>query len=146
MADIVDKATRSKMMSGIRAKDTKPEIIIRKLLHREGFRFRLHLRKMPGNPDIVLPKHKLCIFVHGCFWHHHQGCKYAYLPKTRRKFWESKFRENMLRDRVNQSKLISSGWRVMVIWECYIKSHTHMKIISAISDGIRSEIVSLHYP
>lgn len=116
--DRVSKERRSWNMSRIRSKDTKPEVAVRSLLHRQGFRFRLHRRDLPGTPDIVLPKYKTVIFVHGCFWHRHPRCRYAYIPKTRSGFWEEKFAENVKRDRLMRSQLARKGWRVVVIWEC----------------------------
>lgn len=116
--DIISKDKRSWNMSRIRSKDTKPEMIIRSLLHRMGYRFRLHRKDLPGNPDIVLPKYKTVIFVHGCFWHRHKNCKYAYKPKTRVNFWEDKLSGNADRDKIKQSTLKTLGWNVIVIWEC----------------------------
>ena len=113
---------RSRNMSAIKSKNTKPEIAVRRLLHSMGYRFRLHRKDLPGSPDIVLPKYKTVIFVHGCFWHRHENCKYATTPKTRPAFWESKFNENIRRDRTNQNNLIKLGWKVLVIWECDLKS------------------------
>jgi len=116
--DIVTPEKRSRMMAGIRSRDTKPEIIVRSTLHRMGYRFRLHRRDLPGSPDIVLPKYRTAIFVHGCFWHRHRGCKYAYSPKSRVSFWEQKFRDNVERDRRVQRQLRRLGWRVIIVWEC----------------------------
>ena len=113
---------RSRNMSAIKSKNTKPEIKVRKVLHSMGYRFRLHRKDLPGSPDIVLPKYKTVIFVHGCFWHRHENCKYATTPKTRPAFWESKFNEIIRRDRTNQNNLIKLGWKVLVIWECDLKS------------------------
>ncbi len=121
MADIVTREKRSQMMSGIRSKNTKPEIIVRSMLHSMGLRFRLHSKELPGSPDIVLPKHRAVVFVHGCFWHRHENCKYAYNPKSRIDFWQNKFFSNQERDRLNQKSLKSDGWRVIVIWECETK-------------------------
>ncbi len=118
MVDIVDRATRSRMMSGIRGKDTTPERIVRSYLHRQGLRFSLHGRQLPGRPDLVLPKHGVVVFVHGCFWHRHPGCRYAYHPKTRKTFWSAKFNENVARDRRNVRALRAMGWQVFVVWEC----------------------------
>ena len=118
MVDIISEERRSWNMSRIRSKNTKPEMVVRSMLHRMGFRFRLHDRKLPGNPDIVLPKYKTVIFVHGCFWHRHEGCKYACIPKTRIKFWEDKFKGNIARDKRSKSELQALGWNVIVIWEC----------------------------
>lgn len=118
MVDIVDRATRSRMMSGIRGRDTKPEIAVRRYLHAVGLRFRLSPRNLPGRPDIVLPKHKVVVFVHGCFWHRHPGCKYTTNPATRPAFWNNKFAENIARDQRVQLQLKKDGWRVFVIWDC----------------------------
>lgn len=118
MVDIVDSQTRSRMMRGIRAENTRPEIMVRKWLHRSGFRFRLHRKDLPGNPDIVLPKYRAVILVHGCFWHRHQNCRLAYMPKSNEAFWRKKFTQNVHRDHRNIEKLISLGWRVFVVWEC----------------------------
>ena len=112
---------RSRNMSAIKSKNTKPEIAVRKLLHSMGYRFRLHRKDLPGSPDIVLPKYKTVIFVHGCFWHRHKNCKYASTPKTRQEFWEAKFRENINRDKLNQENLSSKGWKIIIVWECEIK-------------------------
>ena len=112
---------RSRNMSAIKSKNTKPEIAVRKLLHSMGYRFRLHRKDLPGSPDIVLPKYKTVIFVHGCFWHRHENCKYASTPKTRQEFWEAKFRENINRDKLNQENLSSNGWKIIIVWECEIK-------------------------
>ena len=112
---------RSRNMSAIKSKNTKPEIAVRKLLHSMGYRFRLHRKDLPGSPDIVLPKYKTVIFVHGCFWHRHKNCMYASTPKTRQEFWEAKFRENINRDKLNQENLSSKGWKIIVVWECEIK-------------------------
>ena len=112
---------RSRNMSAIKSKNTKPEIVVRKLLHSMGYRFRLHRKDLPGSPDIVLPKYKTVIFVHGCFWHRHENCKYATTPKTRKEFWEKKFRENINRDNLNQANLSLKGWKIIIIWECQLK-------------------------
>ena len=112
---------RARNMSAIKSKNTKPEIKVRKVLHSMGYRFRLHRKDLPGSPDIVLPKYKTVIFVHGCFWHRHENCKYASTPKTRQEFWEAKFRENINRDKLNQENLSSKGWKIIIVWECEIK-------------------------
>ena len=112
---------RSRNMSAIKSKNTKPEIKVRKILHSMGYRFRLHSKDLPGSPDIVLPKYKTVIFVHGCFWHRHQNCKYASTPKTRQEFWNKKFNENINRDKINQENLSSKGWKIIIVWECEIK-------------------------
>jgi len=105
-------------MSRIQGKDTAPELVVRSLLHRMGYRFRLHVSRLPGKPDIVLPKHRTVIFVHGCFWHRHKGCKFAYTPKSRNRFWTAKFAENIARDRKVKRELRRLGWTVNVVWEC----------------------------
>jgi DNA mismatch endonuclease (patch repair protein) len=105
-------------MSRVRNKDTKPEILVRSLLHRNGFRFRLHKKGLPGKPDIVLPKYNVVILVHGCFWHRHNGCADATTPKTRTSFWESKFNENVQRDTCTVQALRDAGWKVIIVWEC----------------------------
>lgn len=119
--DIVSKEVRSRMMAGIRGSDTRPEIKVRKLLHKHGFRYRLHSRKLPGRPDIVLPRYRLCIFIHGCYWHRHPGCKYATTPRSREEFWRLKFQQNIDRDTKNRKALLEQGWRVFEIWECGIR-------------------------
>ena len=122
----MDKITsehRSWNMSRIRSKDTNPEKIIRSLLHRMGYRFRLHVKNLPGKPDIVLPKYKTVIFVHGCFWHRHPKCKYAYTPKSRIEFWEKKFADNIARFKIVKKELKHLKWNVLIIWECEIKSN-----------------------
>ena len=118
--DRISKERRSWNMSRVRSKDTKPEVAVRSMLHRQGFRFRLHRGDLPGTPDIVLPKYKTVIFVHGCFWHRHQGCKYAYTPKSRTGFWAKKFAQNVERDRRARRCLAEEGWRAVIIWECQI--------------------------
>ena len=123
---------RSRNMSAIKSKNTKPEIFVRKLLHSMGYRFRLHKKDLPGSPDIVLPKYKTVIFVHGCFWHRHQNCKYASNPKTRIEFWEKKFKENIERDKKTQEKLKNLGWKTKIVWECEIKKQD--KLIKKIED------------
>jgi len=122
MVDIVSTAVRSKMMSRIRTKNTKPEILVRKALHARGYRFRLHREGLPGKPDIVLPKFKTVIFVHGCFWHMHKDCKLARIPSTRKGFWTAKLQANAIRDISTHHKLLALGWRVLTIWECYLRS------------------------
>lgn len=105
-------------MARVRGKDTGPEILVRKLLHRLGYRFRLHRKDLPGKPDIVLPRHRLAIFVHGCFWHRHEGCRRTTSPQTRPEFWQAKFRATVERDARQKATLEAAGWRVAIIWEC----------------------------
>ena len=123
-SEVIHKVSeqRSRNMSAIKSKNTKPEIKVRKILHSMGYRFRLHSKGLPGSPDIVLPKYKTLIFVHGCFWHRHENCKYASNPKTRKEFWESKFKANVKRDFEIQEKIKNIGWQSVVIWECEIKN------------------------
>ena len=109
-------------MSGIGGKNTKPELLVRKALFAAGFRFRLHRKDLPGHPDVVLPGRRVVVFVHGCFWHAHQGCPYAKTPATRREFWEVKLAANVERDRRTREALLSAGWRVLVVWECATRS------------------------
>ena len=122
MADIVDPFTRSRMMASIKGSNTGPEIALRKALHALGLRYRLHDRKLPGRPDIVLPRWKAVVFVHGCFWHRHLGCRYATVPATRPQFWNEKFAANVSRDQRNLDGLASAGWRTRVVWECDLKT------------------------
>ncbi|WP_341962974.1 DNA mismatch endonuclease Vsr [Pseudomonas sp. RC10] len=117
MTDIVDAAIRSKMMSGIKAKNTLPEVLVRKGLHSRGIRFRIHADNLPGKPDLVLRKYSAVIFIHGCFWHGH-ACRYFKVPKTRSEFWISKIQSNQQRDQLHIDELSEAGWRVMVVWEC----------------------------
>ena len=120
MVDVVDSATRSRMMSGIRGRDTRPEILIRRLLHRQGFRFRLHVRDLPGKPDIVLPRYRAVIFAHGCFWHGHD-CPLFKWPETRPDFWRYKIGRNQANDNRAIEVLQANGWRVGIVWECAMR-------------------------
>lgn len=118
MTDIVDSKRRSRIMSRIRGRDTTPELVVRRMAHRLGFRFRLHRKDLPGCPDIVFPRFRAAVFVHGCYWHRHKGCRYAYTPKSRVAFWLEKFNKNVAHDRRSEEALRNLGWRVLVIWEC----------------------------
>ena len=122
MADVVDRATRSRMMSGIRSRNTKPEIIVRKYLHAAGMRFRLSPSHLPGKPDIVLAKYRTVVLVHGCFWHQHVGCKFAARPASNRQFWADKLGGNVARDKRVRRLLRKAGWNVIVVWECQTRS------------------------
>jgi DNA mismatch endonuclease (patch repair protein) len=121
MSDSISPERRSYNMSRVRGKDTKPEKLVRSVLHRLGFRFRKNVSELPGKPDIVLPKYKTIIFVHGCFWHQHEGCKKSHLPKSNVEFWANKLSKNVVRDRESKEKLISDGWSIFVVWECETK-------------------------
>ncbi len=132
MADIVDPRTRSRMMSGIRGKNTRPEIAVRKYLHSRGLRYRLHDKRLPGKPDLVLRKYRSVVFVHGCFWHQHRRCKYAYMPKSNRAFWRKKLASNVERDKENRQQLRRLGWRVLVVWECRLHDPDLKKLEQAI--------------
>ncbi|MEW7974478.1 MAG: very short patch repair endonuclease [Candidatus Thiodiazotropha endolucinida] len=120
--DKLSPEKRSEVMSAVKGKDTNPEVRVRKALHANGYRFRLHRKDLPGKPDIVLPKYNTCIFVHGCFWHQHPGCKRATLPTTRREFWTKKFQANKKRDSQTKEQLEKLGWHVCIIWECKTKN------------------------
>jgi DNA mismatch endonuclease, patch repair protein len=124
--DTLTREARSALMSRIRGKNTKPEIVVRKLLHAQGYRFRLHRRELPGTPDIVLHKYRVALFVHGCFFHSHAGCKLAYIPKTRTKFWRTKFAKNKKRDEKVKTLLRKAGWRPVVVWECETECPDHL--------------------
>jgi len=120
LPDVVDAATRSRMMAGIRGKDTKPEMIVRRALHARGFRYRLHDRKLPGSPDLCFPKYRAVIFVHGCFWHGHD-CKLFVWPKSRPQFWRKKIEGNRARDLLRTKELLKANWRVCTVWECSLR-------------------------
>jgi len=134
VADIVDPETRSRMMSGIRGKDTKPELLIRKGLHRLGFRYRLHVKGLPGKPDLVFPKYKAVIFVNGCFWHGHD-CHLFKPPSTRPEFWKEKIKKNRKRDTDVIESLQESGWRTLCIWECSLKGKLRFKMNDILSEA-----------
>lgn len=120
MTDVVDRATRSRMMSAIRGANTQPERAVRSGLHRAGLRFRLNVRTLLGTPDIVLPRWRSVVFVHGCFWHRHTGCRFSTMPSTNTAFWRSKFRTNVARDKRNATGLRREGWTVHTLWACEI--------------------------
>lgn len=122
MVDTLTRERRSWNMSRIKGRNTRPELVLRSLLHSAGFRFRLHAKQLPGRPDIILPRYRTAIFVHGCFWHRHPGCRDATTPSTRREFWQAKFDGNVSRDARNQAALEAAGWTVLTVWECELKS------------------------
>jgi DNA mismatch endonuclease (patch repair protein) len=121
------------MMASIRGRDTQPELAVRRFLHRRGLRFRLYVRDLPGRPDIVLPRHRTVVFVHGCFWHRHEGCRFAYTPKSRQAFWLPKLLENVDRDARDQQRLRNLGWQIEVVWECEVTAERLAALISSIN-------------
>jgi DNA mismatch endonuclease, patch repair protein len=145
MVDVVDTATRSRMMSGIQSKNTRPEILVRKGLHARGLRYSLHAKDLPGKPDIVMPKWKVAIFVHGCFWHWH-GCALSKLPSSNTEFWTAKLTANKNRDEMTGKKLRQAGWRVAIIWECNTRGTSAArqlpKLLDDLSNWIRADSTS----
>ena len=142
MADVLTPEQRRRNMRNIKGKDTKPEMILRRALHARGLRFRLHRRDLPGCPDLVFPKYRVALFVHGCFWHRH-GCRYTTTPATRKDFWEQKFSDNVARDRKNLDKLQKAGWRVYIVWECQLKGKEKKNIdvvCGEVSDYVRHHV------
>ena len=139
VTDIVDKQTRSRMMAGIKGKDTKPELVLRRALHARGFRYRLHSKNVPGRPDLVFPKHHAIVFVHGCFWHRHEGCRYTTTPSTRPVFWQAKFDANVIRDAAIRGQLKEAGWRVATVWECSLRKSDH---VEAAADQLTGWLIS----
>ncbi|ALC11653.1 DNA mismatch repair protein Vsr [Sphingopyxis sp. 113P3] len=146
MSDIVDQATRSRMMARIRGRDTKPELAMRKALHARGLRYRLHYKGLPGRPDLVFPKFQAVVFVHGCFWHRHEGCRFTTTPATRPEFWAQKFEQNVLRDHRAIANLEQSGWRTAIVWECAIKEYGGEQISDRISQWLAEDHGSLVVP
>lgn len=138
MADVVDLPTRSRMMAGIRGANTKPELLLRRALHRHGFRFRLHDDRLLGRPDLVLPRYRAVIFVHGCFWHRHQGCHWCTTPATNVDFWSTKFRSNVERDSRAVLSLRDDGWRVATVWECAFRREEQATTVAELSEWLRS--------
>ena len=132
MADVHDKQTRSYNMSRIKSKNTKPEMLVRKFLHANGFRFRLHTKELAGKPDIVLPKYKTVIFINGCFWHGHKNCKYFTIPKTRTEWWTAKINANIINDTKAVKTLKKDGWQVIVVWQCQLKPVKLEKTLSTL--------------
>lgn len=137
MTDVVDAITRSRMMSGIRGRDTAPEMLVRRSLHAAGYRFRLHDRKLSGTPDLVLPRYRALIFVHGCFWHRH-SCPFFRLPKTNTSFWQQKIDANVARDEKARMELLGQGWRVATVWECATRSLTQERLVELLSKWLKS--------
>ncbi|MCK9547311.1 MAG: very short patch repair endonuclease [Sphaerochaeta sp.] len=137
MADCVSAELRRRIMASIKAKDTKAELLVRRYLHRRGFRYRTNDRRLAGSPDLVLPKYRCVIFIHGCFWHAHQGCAKFTLPKTNQAFWKEKLTKNMERDRRTTALLLQQGWRVIVVWECELATK---RLAEETLSGLVSEI------
>jgi DNA mismatch endonuclease (patch repair protein) len=125
-------------MSRIRSKDTKPEMVVRKFLHGHGFRYRLHVKNLPGKPDIVLPKYKTVIFIHGCFWHGHKSCKYFVVPKTRTEWWLNKIEHNKQKDKASKKALIKLNWKVITIWECELKPKKALSTLSNLLANLKA--------
>jgi DNA mismatch endonuclease (patch repair protein) len=141
MADVHEPENRSYNMSQITGKDTKPEMMVRKFLHSNGFRYRLHVKDLPGKPDLVLPKYNSVIFVHGCFWHAHDNCKYFTIPKTRTEWWKEKLYGNKKRDEKNIEKLEEEGWNVIVIWGCELKSGKKEKTLKNLIQSLKDKLI-----
>lgn len=127
MADRISPEQRSRNMSRVKGRDTKPELLVRSIVHGLGYRFRLHSKKLPGRPDVVLPRHRKVIFVHGCFWHGHPGCRRAARPSTNREFWDKKIEGNIARDAANIEALSAAGWKVLVVWQCAMKERERLE-------------------
>lgn len=126
--DIVDTASRAKMMAGIKSKDTKPELTVRRYLHARGFRYKLHARGLPGSPDLVLPKYRVVVFVHGCFWHRHSNCRYTTNPQTNIERWTKKFESNVLRDKRTLDSIARLGWTAIIVWECEVRQNADSRL------------------
>lgn len=146
MVDVVDSGTRSRMMSGIRSTNTKPELRLRRALHAKGFRFKLHDRSLPGSPDIVLPRWRAVIEVRGCFWHRHERCRFTTMPETRPEFWAAKFGSNVERDQRNEKLLREAGWRVAIVWECALRAKNIDEQISEIVAWLKSDFQAIEFP
>lgn len=145
--DKLTKEKRSWNMSRVRSKDTKPELIVRSSLHKMGYRFRVYVKHLPGNPDVVLPKYRAVIFIHGCFWHGHSDCKGGEIPKTRSLFWKEKICENISRDKEAYTQLNLSGWRIAIIWECALKNKSvTFDTFKKLNEWIRSGLDNLEIP
>lgn len=134
MTDVFTKEKRSEVMSKIKGKNTKIELVVRSWLHSQGYRYRLHDKRFPGTPDVVLPKYKTAIFIHGCFWHAHKNCKYFKLPMTRTDFWSEKLDHNVVRDQKKTEELQLLGWNVIVVWECELKHNSNERLIKLLSE------------
>lgn len=142
MTDVVDALTRSRMMSGIRGRDTLPELTVRRALHSAGLRYRVDVRSLPGRPDIVFPSRLVAIFVHGCFWHRHQGCRFATTPATRPEFWQTKFAQNVARDERVRRQLEAAGWAVVTVWECETRDYSAVNRLVALIKSLPKRTLS----
>lgn len=140
MSDVHNRGVRSYNMSRIKGKDTKPELIIRSFLHARGVRYRLFRKDLPGKPDLILKKYQTVVFVHGCFWHAHEGCKYFSIPKTNTDWWLSKLSKNKQRDEIAINELKNAEWKVIVIWECELREPLRTKTLDWLLDEIRSQV------
>lgn len=136
MADTVSKQKRSEIMSHVTGKETKPEIMVRKYLFARGLRYRKNVKQLPGTPDIVFPKYKTAVFVNGCFWHGHKGCKYSHLPSTNLEYWEKKIADNLERDERKTRKLEKLGYRVLIVWQCQLKPNTKIETLETLYHNI----------
>jgi len=136
MADTVSKEKRSEIMSHVTGKETKPEIIVRKYLFARGLRYRKNVKRLPGTPDIVLPKYKTVVFVNGCFWHGHRGCKYSHLPSTNLEYWEKKIADNLERDERKKRELEELGYRVLTVWQCQLKTKVRESSLNSLYENI----------
>lgn len=143
MADTHSEAVRSYNMSRIRSKDTKPELMVRKFLFAQGLRYRLYDKNLPGKPDIVLPKYKTLIFIHGCFWHGHDGCRYFVIPKTRTEFWINKIDRNKTRDLANTYRLRLLGWSLIIIYECELKTSKRQETLHRLLSDLKNNLLEL---
>ena len=146
MTDRIDATARSRTMAAIRSKNTQPEKWVRSALHRQGFRFRLHSKTLPGSPDLVLRKHHAVIFINGCFWHQHEGCKAAHLPKSRTDFWARKFARNLARDQKVLYQLKVLGWRAAIIWECGLKKARREQSLQHVVAWLQSHSEYFEWP
>ena len=139
MTDVLSKEQRKRCMSHVRGKDTKPEVMVRQFLFAQGFRYRLYRKDLPGKPDIVLPKYRTVIFINGCFWHGHSGCKYATIPEANHDFWLAKISGNVERDKSNYAKLFEFGWKVIEIWQCELKPKFREQTLNNLLTELRND-------
>ena len=146
MVDVVDKQTRSRMMAGIRGKNTEPELILRRALHGAGFLYRIHDSKLPGKPDLVFPMYKALIFIHGCFWHQHSECWWNKAPSSNTEFWKNKLGQNAERDARNVQELLRRGWRIAIVWECSFRLSDLESVVADVQDWLRGDTPTLILP